>query len=226
MATILLFMSNFDGSVCVRCIDLAMDIYNGQLQLWVLRMFDLPALDYCCFRIQQSQACEQVDGLVSRSVPVLDERESRRAPEVHLTALCTWATVPRVESVACVFARGVAYSSRRGMSEFETSAVQSTISKNGNYFEVTVMNPGEKTTIGVGLADADIFPTTKQMPGWVDHSYGYHGDDGRKFGAGKTESIWPTWVDGDVIGCGFDFSRGAIWQVVMLFLALATLSLA
>ncbi|CAN0159429.1 unnamed protein product, partial [Ectocarpus sp. 8 AP-2014] len=47
--------------------------------------------------------------------------------------------------------------------------------------------------------------------GWVDHSYGYHGDDGRLFGRAKTDSIWPTWVDGDVIGCGFDPVRGSIW---------------
>lgn len=152
-----------------------------------------------------------MDELISRGVPVLDERESRKAPEVHLTALCTWATVPLVESVACTFARGLTYAGTGSVPVAEAASVASAISKSGNYFEVTVMNPGDKTTIGVGLADPDVFPATKQMPGWVDHSYGYHGDDGRKFGRGKTDSIWPTWVDGDVIGCGFDPSRGAIW---------------
>lgn len=146
--------------------------------------------------------------MVSRGVPVLDEGESRKAPEVHLTALCSWATVPMVESVACTFARGATYAC---IPAGETSSVVPTSANSGNYFEVTIMNPGEKTTIGVGLADPDVFPATKQMPGWVDHSYGYHGDDGRKFGRGKTDSIWPTWMDGDVVGCGFDPGRGAIW---------------
>ena len=146
--------------------------------------------------------------MVERGVPVLDERETRKAPEVHLTALCSWATVPIVESVACTFARGVTYACT---TESESPAALTPSTNTGNYFEVTVMNPGEKTTIGVGLANPDVFPPTKQMPGWVDHSYGYHGDDGRKFGGGKTESIWPTWVDGDIIGCGFDPVRGAIW---------------
>lgn len=148
--------------------------------------------------------------MVERGVPVLDDREARKAPEVHLTALCSWATVPFVESVACTFARGVSYSSTP-TTEGESSVSASQSDKSGNYFEVTIMNPGEKTTIGVGLANPDVFPPTKQMPGWVDNSYGYHGDDGRKFGRGKTESIWPTWMDGDVIGCGFDNVRGAIW---------------
>ncbi|CAM9656017.1 unnamed protein product, partial [Choristocarpus tenellus] len=80
-----------------------------------------------------------------------------------------------------------------------------------NYFEVTIVNPGEKTMIGVGLADQDHFPATKHMPGWIDHSYGYHGDDGRKFGPGSTEGTWDKWQDGDVIGCGFDCQRSTIW---------------
>lgn len=157
---------------------------------------------------EQEIGRERVSQMVSRGVPVLDEREGKKSPEVQLTALCSWATVPVVASVACTFARGVAYAcSPVG----ETRAGLAPCTNSGNYFEVTVMNPGEKTTIGIGLADPDVFPPTKQMPGWVDHSYGYHGDDGRKFGRGKTDSIWPTWVDGDVIGCGFDAVRGSIW---------------
>lgn len=157
---------------------------------------------------EQEVGRDLVAQMVSRGVPVLDEREGRKSPEVQLTALCSWATVPVVASVACTFARGVTYACLPA-GEAPVGLAPSTNS--GNYFEVTVMNPGEKTTIGIGLADPDVFPATKQMPGWVDHSYGYHGDDGRKFGRGKTESIWPTWVDGDVIGCGFDPIRGSIW---------------
>lgn len=157
---------------------------------------------------EQEVGRDLVAQMVSRGVPVLDEREGRKSPEVQLTALCSWATVPVVASVACTFARGVTYAC---LPAEEAPVGLAASTNSGNYFEVTVMNPGEKTTIGIGLADPDVFPATKQMPGWVDHSYGYHGDDGRKFGRGKTESIWPTWVDGDVIGCGFDAVRGSIW---------------
>ncbi|CAM9591597.1 unnamed protein product, partial [Scytosiphon promiscuus] len=151
---------------------------------------------------------ERVAQMLSRGVPMLDEREGKKSPEVQLTSLCSRATVPMVESVACTFARGVVYAFT---AVGEAPACLGPSTNSGNYFEVTVMNPGEKTTIGIGLADPDEFPATKQMPGWVDHSYGYHGDDGRKFGRGETDSIWPTWVDGDVIGCGFDATRGSIW---------------
>ncbi|CAM9107710.1 unnamed protein product, partial [Ectocarpus fasciculatus] len=151
---------------------------------------------------------ERVTQMVARGIPVLDEREGKKSPEVQLTALCSWATVPAVASVACTFARGVTYACTPAGAALPGVAPSS---NSGNYFEVTVMNPGEKTTIGIGLADPDVFPATKQMPGWIDHSYGYHGDDGRLFGRAKTDSIWPTWVDGDVIGCGFDPVRGSIW---------------
>lgn len=161
-------------------------------------------------RATQKVTRARVDGMIARGVPVLDERENRKAAEVYLTALCTWATVPLVESVACTFARGITYGGiPRGTGD--ARSIAQNLAQNGNYFEVTVMNPGDKTTIGVGLADPEVFPTTKQMPGWVDHSFGYHGDDGRKFGRGKTETVWPTWMDGDVIGCGYDPARGAIW---------------
>lgn len=167
-----------------------------------------PRARVCNVFFEQQVSRERIAQMLSRGVPMLDEREGKKSPEVQLTALCSWATVPMVESVACTFARGVIYACTP---VGEAPACVGPLTNSGNYFEVTVMNPGEKTTIGIGLADPDAFPATKQMPGWVDHSYGYHGDDGRKFGRGKTESIWPTWVDGDVIGCGFDAIRGSIW---------------
>lgn len=173
--------------------------------LWTLQ---LPSFLVLVFSFNQTIARDRVDQMVSRGVPVLDEREGRKPPEVHLTGLCSLATIPIVETVACTFSRGITYASTPAVDT--PPAVPPSVNR-GNYFEVTVMNPGEKTTIGVGLADPDAFPATKQMPGWVDHSYGYHGDDGRKFGRGKTDSIWPTWFDGDVIGCGFDPVRSAIW---------------
>lgn len=170
-------------------------------------LFLLKCVVYC----EQEVARERVAQMITRGVPVLDERDVRKATEVQLTALCSWATVPMVASVACTFARGVTYACTSAAGEAPVGVPAS--ANSANYFEVTVMNPGEKTTIGIGLADPDVFPATKQMPGWVDHSYGYHGDDGRKFGRGKTDSIWPIWADGDVIGCGFDPVRGAIWWV-------------
>jgi hypothetical protein len=36
--------------------------------------------------------------------------------------------------------------------------------------------------VGIGLADLETFETSDYMPGWIQRSYGYHGDDGRKFG--------------------------------------------
>lgn len=72
----------------------------------------------------------------------------------------------------------------------------------GNYFEVEIVDAGPRD-IGIGLADMAHFPLTGQMPGWDQYSYGYHGDDGAKFGKNKTPGTWPLFSDGDIIGCGF-----------------------
>ncbi|CAM9363981.1 unnamed protein product [Discosporangium mesarthrocarpum] len=161
--------------------------------------------------------CKCVEELIVRGVPVLDNREKGRAKEVLVSELCTVATVPQVHSVACVFARGVQYTCSERLERGVVSGAPTpgpTLAETGNYFEVLVINPGEKTTIGVGLADPDHFQPVKNMPGWVDHSYGYHGDDGRKFGQGSTGGNWTTWLDGDVIGCGYSDERAAIWYTL------------
>jgi hypothetical protein len=80
-------------------------------------------------------------------------------------------------------------------------------SDSGNYFEVTIVDAGSKD-IGIGLGTSEHFPVQGQMPGWEAHSYGmcrmittvricvllltlgYHGDDGKKFGANPTDGIW------------------------------------
>ena len=44
------------------------------------------------------------------------------------------------------------------------------------------------------------------MPGWEEHSWGYHGDDGHLFsGPGTSKPYGPKFGTGDIIGCGFDF---------------------
>ncbi|CAN0017600.1 unnamed protein product, partial [Discosporangium mesarthrocarpum] len=83
----------------------------------------------------------------------------------------------------------------------------------GNYFEVTVVNPGVGTFISVGVADPESFsPGLEEYPGSSWHSYGYRGDEGGLFGGhSRPEQTWEYWVQGDVIGCGFDLERMAIW---------------
>lgn len=47
------------------------------------------------------------------------------------------------------------------------------------------------------------------MPGWAPQSWGYHGDDGKKFLEGNSgESVSnhdDVYGTGDVVGCGVDF---------------------
>eukprot|EP00026_Physarum_polycephalum_P002017 Phypoly_transcript_02021.p1 GENE.Phypoly_transcript_02021~~Phypoly_transcript_02021.p1 ORF type:complete len:983 (+),score=101.44 Phypoly_transcript_02021:356-2950(+) len=73
------------------------------------------------------------------------------------------------------------------------------------YFEASLKSLGKDGAIGIGLVNAghEVFA----MPGWHVHTYGYHGDDGRKFGAPNHQfgNIYgPVWQKDDVVGCGWD----------------------
>lgn len=46
------------------------------------------------------------------------------------------------------------------------------------------------------------------MPGWDPGSWGYHGDDGNSFESKGIGILYgPTFITGDVIGCGVDFQK-------------------
>jgi hypothetical protein len=77
---------------------------------------------------------------------------------------------------------------------------------------VQIDSLGSAGSIGVGWAPST-FPDNF-MVGWKEGSYGYHGDDGMKFGgAGHGTAFGPTWAAGDVIGVGYDRSRREIFFV-------------
>ncbi len=78
------------------------------------------------------------------------------------------------------------------------------------YFEVTILEAGERGRIGVGFSDKG-FKMGKQ-PGWEPGSYGYHGDDGKKFHAnGSGEAFGPQFGAGDVVGAGLHIQRQEIF---------------
>eukprot|EP00002_Diphylleia_rotans_P000519 TRINITY_DN10279_c0_g1_i1.p1 TRINITY_DN10279_c0_g1~~TRINITY_DN10279_c0_g1_i1.p1 ORF type:complete len:412 (-),score=72.90 TRINITY_DN10279_c0_g1_i1:148-1383(-) len=78
------------------------------------------------------------------------------------------------------------------------------------YYEIRVISGGSRSCIGIGLADKG-FNITRQ-PGWDPNSYGYHGDDGKKFtGTGRGEPYGPTYSTGDIIGCGFIYRKRQIF---------------
>lgn len=58
--------------------------------------------------------------------------------------------------------------------------------------------------MGVGVSENKV--NLSRLPGWDQHSYGYHGDDGNFFASsGKGVEYGPQFTAGDTIGCGLNF---------------------
>ncbi|PVG00698.1 SPRY-domain-containing protein [Serendipita vermifera] len=73
------------------------------------------------------------------------------------------------------------------------------------YYEVTVLDKGNKGQISIGFATKDL--NLSKLPGWEAGSWGYHGDDGLSFsGLPRSGTEYgPRYSTDDIIGCGINF---------------------
>ncbi|XP_067449389.1 SPRY domain-containing protein 3 isoform X2 [Thunnus thynnus] len=78
-----------------------------------------------------------------------------------------------------------------------------------HYYEVEIVDAGEKCYIALGLARRD-YPRNRH-PGWSRGSVAYHADDGKIFhGSGVGDAFGPRCFKGDIMGCGIMFPRDYI----------------
>ncbi|KAK9826873.1 hypothetical protein WJX81_006034 [Elliptochloris bilobata] len=78
------------------------------------------------------------------------------------------------------------------------------------YYEVHVDDAGDRGLIGIGFADCSF--RLQRQPGWEPQSYGYHGDDGKRFnGNAQGDDFGPTFSTGDVVGAGVHLERQEIF---------------
>ncbi|XP_028266254.1 SPRY domain-containing protein 3 [Parambassis ranga] len=78
-----------------------------------------------------------------------------------------------------------------------------------HYYEVEIVDAGEKCYIALGLARRD-YPKNRH-PGWSRGSVAYHADDGKIFhGSGIGDAFGPRCFKGDIMGCGIMFPRDYI----------------
>uniref|UniRef100_A0A131YTU0 SPRY domain-containing protein 3 n=1 Tax=Rhipicephalus appendiculatus TaxID=34631 RepID=A0A131YTU0_RHIAP len=98
--------------------------------------------------------------------------------------------------------------SGRGTSMVDVGLAQtrSPLSTTNHYFELEILDPGEKCCIAIGLAHRD-YPRYRH-PGWNEGSIAYHADDGKIFvGSGVGSRFGPKCQKGDIMGCGILFPR-------------------
>jgi len=81
-----------------------------------------------------------------------------------------------------------------------------------HYFEVSVLNTGERGSIAVGMARE---PSLMRLPGAEPRGFGLHGEDGRLYCDGSVavadQYVQRSLQAGDVVGCGFQVERGAVF---------------
>jgi len=84
------------------------------------------------------------------------------------------------------------------------------------YYELTIL-PSEVSTsemsgcVAIGLCPND-FSTINLLPGWTSGSYGFHSDDGKKFGGqGAGYSYSKPFGINDTVGCGINFRENVIF---------------
>ena len=76
------------------------------------------------------------------------------------------------------------------------------------YFEIEIIDEGSKRDITIGFSDKEV--VLNKQCGTISKSYGYNGD-GKIYGGETKEAFGPKFKKGDVIGCGFYFSKNAIF---------------
>ncbi|XP_035243000.1 SPRY domain-containing protein 3-like isoform X1 [Anguilla rostrata] len=97
----------------------------------------------------------------------------------------------------------------KGIMDVGLAQARRPLSTRSHYFEVEIVDAGEKCYIALGLARRD-YPKNRH-PGWSRGSVAYHADDGKIFhGSGVGDPFGPRCFEGDIMGCGIMFPRDYI----------------
>ncbi|NWU93862.1 SPRY3 protein, partial [Upupa epops] len=77
------------------------------------------------------------------------------------------------------------------------------LTRDNNYFEVSIVDSGVRGTIAVGLVPQ--YYSLDHQPGWLPDSVAYHADDGKLYsGRAKGRQFGSKCSSGDRIGCGIE----------------------
>ncbi|CAD7936674.1 unnamed protein product, partial [Amoebophrya sp. A25] len=78
------------------------------------------------------------------------------------------------------------------------------------YFEVEIMEVGTRNCVAVGISGRNFL--LNRMPGTEPASFGYRGDEGKKFLCStRGEPYGPPFARGDVVGCGINWLRDTLF---------------
>lgn len=81
------------------------------------------------------------------------------------------------------------------------------------YFEIKVLSTGSKGQLYIGLTHSG--SDLSRAPGWDSGTYGFHGDDGKKFAAQSWGTNYgPIFRENDVVGCCVNFETQTCFYTV------------
>ncbi|NXI48222.1 SPRY3 protein, partial [Galbula dea] len=90
------------------------------------------------------------------------------------------------------------------------------LTRDNNYFEVSIVDSGVRGTIAVGLVPQ--YYSLDHQPGWLPDSVAYHADDGKLYsGRAKGRQFGSKCSSGDRIGCGIELGSFEVQTAQVFF---------
>ncbi|KAI9349508.1 hypothetical protein BDR26DRAFT_930463 [Obelidium mucronatum] len=80
------------------------------------------------------------------------------------------------------------------------------------YFEITIDTCAATSYSSIGLVSEPLQYVSH--PGAEDSSFGFKGQDGRKYDHGNSNPYGPKFKQGDVVGCGFDWDKRNVFFTI------------
>ena len=153
----------------------------------------------------QENSCLTLDERLNFLYPLVDENITKLPRGLSSQDKSDFVRIPKNKPYQCEYSK----TSRNNHNDYDVGSIRSLnpipVTCEIYYYEVKILNRGERGKIAVGLTASGT--NLNRQPGWDPGTFAYHGDDGCKFQEQGYNSVpyGPKFETNDVIGCGWNF---------------------